>query len=61
MTQVRIVNSGIVTPFEAFISDFLLRTCPKKVTNTVTKDNSIVLANKAKRVDAVDGVKDPPE
>jgi hypothetical protein len=58
---VRIVNSGMVTPREAFTIDLRLRTCPRKVTNTVTKDNSIVLANKANRVDAVDGVKDPPE
>jgi hypothetical protein len=50
-----------VTPLEAFTMDLLLRTCPRNVTKTVTNDNSIVLANKAKRVDAVDGVKDPPE
>jgi hypothetical protein len=50
-----------VTPLDLLTKDLLLRTCPKKVTNTVTKDNSIVLANKAKKVDAVAGVNDPPE
>jgi len=39
----------------------LVRTWPKKVTNTVTKLNSIVLANRANSVDAVDGVIFPPE
>lgn len=61
MTQVRIVISVMVTPLDAITRDLLLITCPKNVTKTVTKDNSIVLANNAKSVDAVDGEKDPPE
>jgi hypothetical protein len=55
------VNSGIVTPRDALTNDLLLRTCPKKVTNTVTNDNSIVLAHNAKSVEAVEGLKEPPE
>jgi hypothetical protein len=59
MTHVLMVNSGMVTPREALTNDLLLRTCPKKVTKTVTKDNSMVLANNAKSVEAVEGLKDP--
>jgi len=39
----------------------LVRTCPRKVTNTVTKDNSIVFANNANTVDAVAGDNFAPE
>jgi hypothetical protein len=55
------VSSGMVTPRDALTNDLLLRTCPKKVTNTVTKDNSMVLANNAKRVEAVEGLNDRPD
>lgn len=55
------VSSGMVTPRDTFTNDLLLRTCPKKVTNTVTKDNSMVLANSAKSVEAVEGLNDPPD
>ena len=55
------VISAIVTPREDLINDRRLRTWPRKVTKTVTKDNSIVFANRAKRMEAVSGVKSPPE
>jgi len=53
--------SGIAQTRKYHSQERLVRTCPKKVTNTVTKLNSMVLANRAKRVDAVDGVILPPE
>jgi hypothetical protein len=46
MTQVRMVNSAIVTPREVLTKDRRLRTWPRNATNTDTKDNSIVLAKK---------------
>jgi hypothetical protein len=61
MTQVRIDSSAIVTPRDALTSDRRLKTCPRNVTNTVTNDNSMLLANSANRIEAVSGVSLPPE
>src|ERR1700712_5193083 len=61
MTQVLIVNSARVTPRDALTRDLRLSTCPRKVTKTVTNDNSMVLANSAKTIEAVEGLKEPPE
>lgn len=54
-------SSAIVTPLEVFINERLLNTWPRKVTKTVTNDNSILFANKANKIDAVSGVSFPPE
>lgn len=53
--------SAIVTPLDDLTIDRLLKTCPRNVMKTVTKDNSIVLANSANIIEAVDGVSFPPE
>jgi len=41
-------------------NDRRVNTCPRNVANTVTDDISIVLAKRAKSVEAVEGAKDPP-
>ena len=60
-TQVRIVNSAIVTPLEDLINDLRLRTCPRNATNTETKDSSIVFAKSANITEAVSGDRLPPD
>lgn len=61
MTHVRIESSAIVTPREAFTRERRLNTWPRNVTKTVTNDSSMVLAKSAKRIEAVSGVRTPPE
>jgi hypothetical protein len=56
LTQVFMLNSDIVTPRESLDNERLVKTCPRKLTNTVTKLNSIVFAKSANNVDAVAGV-----
>ena len=58
-TQVRIVNSATVIPSEFLTRDLRLKTWPRKLTNIVTKDNSIVFAKPANKIEAVDGVNEP--
>lgn len=56
MTHARIDISAMVIPLGLWANAFLLRTCPRKVTKTVTNDNSIDFANAVQRSDAVAGV-----
>lgn len=60
MTQVRMDISAIVMPRDDLAKDLLLSTWPKNVIKTVTKDNSIVFANNANTVEAVEGASLPP-
>ena len=58
-TQFRIVISASVMPLVFRRIDFLVSTCPRKATKTVTKDNSIVLATSAATSVAVAGIRFP--
>ena len=51
--------SAIVMPLDFFTNARRLSTCPRKVTNTVTKDSSMLLAMAAAIKDAVAGVNLP--
>lgn len=55
ITQFLIVISAKVMPSDLLTNARRVNTWPIKVTNTVTKDISIVLANIAHTKDAVDG------
>lgn len=53
------VISAKFMPFDLFTKDLLVRTCPRKVMNTVTKDISIVFANSVHTTEAVAGLIPP--
>lgn len=61
MTQFLIVISANVMPLDFRTNARRVRTWPMKVTNTVTKEISIVFANIAHTKDAVDGRMPPLE
>jgi len=56
LTHCLIDISEMVMPLERLINALRLRTCPRKVTKTVTNDSSILLAIAAATSDAVAGV-----
>jgi hypothetical protein len=56
MTQFLIVISARVTPLEVLLNAFLVNTCPRTATKTVTNDNSMVLAARVASRVAVEGM-----
>lgn len=59
ITQDRIDISAIVIPFDRLAIALRLRTWPRNVTNTVTKDSSILFAIAAHNSEAVLGASFP--
>lgn len=56
-----VISARVMPPWVLFTNERLLSTCPRKEMKTVTKDNSMVLANKAVSNVAVDGCSLPWE